>query len=175
VGAGVGGTTKSLLPALTGIQAEYVYTDISKVFLVRGGQKFSNYSFLTRKIFDAEKQPSAQGIQEGYFDIVVASNVLHATKDIRATMRHVRALLRQYGLLFLWELTENQTWLDMTFALLEGWARHSDNIRLDRPTLSTPQWKDLMGNTGWPNIYHFPEDLSEAHVLGNTVFIAEAD
>ena len=72
------------------------------------------------------------------------------------------------------ELTENQTWLDMIFALLEGWARHADDIRTDRPTLSIPQWQSLVRATGFSGLEHFPVDRADAQAISNTVFIVKA-
>ena len=46
VGAGTGGTTASALPALSGVDAEYWFTDLSDLFLARAGRKFSDYPFV---------------------------------------------------------------------------------------------------------------------------------
>ena len=174
VGAGVGGTTKSLLPVLAGVNAEYVFTDVSKSFLSKANKRFGSYGCLQRQIFDLEKDPEPQGFAAGSFDVIVAANVLHATTDIRITMRRVHALLQPHGVLLLMELTENQTWLDMIFALLDGWARHSDDIRTDRPTLSIPQWQTLLSATGFSSVRHFPANPADAQAVSNTVFIVKA-
>jgi epothilone polyketide synthase E len=174
VGAGVGGTTKSLLPVLKGVDAEYVFTDVSKFFLSKANKKFGDYSGLHRQILDLEQEPGPQGFRPRSFDVIVAANVLHATTDIRVTAQRVYSLLQPEGILLLMELTENETWLDMIFGLLEGWARHSDDIRTDRPTLSIPQWQTLLKATGFSTIHHFPADLDDAHAIRNTVFIVKA-
>jgi SAM-dependent methyltransferase len=173
VGAGVGGTTKSLLPVLTGVNAEYVFTDVSKLFLSKAHKKFGDCGFLRRQIFDLERDPEQQGFAQESFDVIVAANVLHATTDIRLTVQRVHSLLKPGGTVLLMELIENQTWLDMIFALLEGWARHSDDIRSDRPTLTIPQWQTLLRTTGFSSVAHFPTDLADARAISNTVFIVE--
>ena len=38
--------------------------------------------YATYRTFDVERAPSAQGIAAGTYDIVLANNVLHATRDI---------------------------------------------------------------------------------------------
>jgi SAM-dependent methyltransferase len=174
IGAGVGGTTKSLLPVLTTVNTEYVFTDVSKLFLSRSQKKFAEYAFVRRQIFDLEKEPEQQGFAAESFDVIAAANVLHATTDIRVTMRRVHSLLQPHGVLLLMELTENQTWLDMIYGLLEGWGRHSDDVRTDRPTLSIPQWHTLLKATGFSSMHHFPPDLADAHAISNTVLIARA-
>ena len=173
VGAGVGGTTKSLLPVLAGVNAEFVFTDVSKSFLTKANKRFGGYACLQRQIFDLEKEPEPQGFSPASFDVIVAANVLHATTDIRVTMRRVHSLLQPRGVLLLMELTENQTWLDIIFALLDGWARHSDDIRTDRPTLSIPQWRTLLAATGFSSVRQFPTNLADAQAVSNTVFIVK--
>jgi 2-polyprenyl-3-methyl-5-hydroxy-6-metoxy-1,4-benzoquinol methylase len=42
---------------------------------------------------------------EGEFDLILAANVLHATKDMRRTMRHVYSLLAPGGVVVAPELT----------------------------------------------------------------------
>jgi SAM-dependent methyltransferase len=174
VGGGVGGTTKSLLPVLRDGAAAYVFTDVSKLFLARASRKFAEYGFVERQILDLEKDPDAQGFPPRSFDVVVAANVLHATTDIESTVQRVHALLRPSGFLLLMELTENQSWLDMTFALLDGWGRHADRIRTDRPTLTIPQWQSLLEATGFSGVAHFPGDPADARAISNTTFVAGA-
>jgi len=173
VGAGVGGTTKPLLEVLAGSRAEYVFTDVSRLFLAKAAKKFADYPYLDRQLLDLEKELEPQGFGAKSFDVIVAANVLHATTDIEATVERVYSLLRPEGVLLLMELTENQTWLDMIFALLPGWGRHSDRIRTDRPTLSIRQWQTLLAAIGFSSVHHFPVDVRDAEAISNTVFVVK--
>ena len=63
-----------------------------------------------------------QGFQAEYYDVVVASDVLHATTDMPNTMRNVRSLLKPGGNLLLIEETgcgKLMRWLP--FATLPSW------------------------------------------------------
>ena len=61
---------------------------------------------MTNKVLDIEKPPSDQGYEPHSYDVVIASNVLHATSSIQKTLAHVRQLLRPGGYLLLAELTD---------------------------------------------------------------------
>ena len=90
VGAGTGTTTKHLLEPLTVptsqvFTAKYSrldFTDISASFLARAEESFSSYPKIHYGLYDVEKDPAAQGFEEGSYDLLVASNVSynHAKK-----------------------------------------------------------------------------------------------
>ena len=70
-----------------------------------------------------------QGFGVGRYDVVCATNVLHATRDMAATLVGCKALLRPGGLLLANELTAKTTFLTLTFGLTEGWWLYSDPTR----------------------------------------------
>ncbi|MEK7727448.1 MAG: polyketide synthase dehydratase domain-containing protein, partial [candidate division KSB1 bacterium] len=101
VGAGTGGTTAFVLPVLRAANAEYVFTDVSPLFLAKAKEKFRDYGFVQYHTLDIERAPRTQNFSGHEFDIVLATNALHATADLRQTLRHVQELLREDGLLLL--------------------------------------------------------------------------
>ncbi|MEO0947656.1 MAG: amino acid adenylation domain-containing protein, partial [Cyanobacteria bacterium J06641_5] len=60
VGAGLGSTTKHILPLLPATGIEYHFTDISQYFLQRARQQFGDYEFLTTSLLNLEQAPTAQ-------------------------------------------------------------------------------------------------------------------
>ncbi|MFM8331206.1 MAG: polyketide synthase dehydratase domain-containing protein, partial [Candidatus Methylumidiphilus sp.] len=91
IGGGTGGASSALLPHLPAGRSEYVFTDISAAFTRQAQDTFAAYPFIRYATLDIEKDPAAQGFEAQAYDIVVASNVLHATVDLAATLRHVTA------------------------------------------------------------------------------------
>src|SRR5262249_31551384 len=83
IGAGTGGTTQDIAPALPVGRSEYTCADISPLFLHRASRRFSGESSLRYQILDIERDPETQGFAPGRYDIVLAANVLHATADVR--------------------------------------------------------------------------------------------
>ncbi len=65
----------------------------------------------------------------GTFDILFATNVLHATRDMEVTIQNCKALLRKGGLLIANELTTKTEFLTLTFGLTDGWWLHDDSNR----------------------------------------------
>lgn len=81
VGAGTGGTTAKVLPALKSKYGErlfstYTYTDVSGGFMTAARDRFSaeteNMEFA---VLDISKDPAEQGFQLESYDLILASNV----------------------------------------------------------------------------------------------------
>jgi yersiniabactin nonribosomal peptide/polyketide synthase len=91
VGGGTGGTTAWLLPEFRGVPAlEYHFTDISALFTRRAQQKFADYDFVHYNELDLEKEAQSQGFQAQSYDLIVAANVIHATRHIGHTLDNLR-------------------------------------------------------------------------------------
>jgi len=124
IGAGTGATTSLVLPEVEALGGEYVFTDVSQAFVDRARTKFSAQARVEFARLDIEYDLASQGFRLGDFDMVIAANVLHATRRLDETLAHVRDLLRAGGMLLLIEATEQVRFGDLTFGLTEGWWRH---------------------------------------------------
>jgi acyl transferase domain-containing protein/acyl carrier protein/ubiquinone/menaquinone biosynthesis C-methylase UbiE len=154
VGAGTGGATTHVLGLLAELSApvEFLYTDVSSGFTHHGKAAFgARYPFVEFKVLDIEKDPAAQGISARGFDVVFASNVLHATRNIARTLAHVKALVRPGGAVFLNEMTASRDFGTLTFGLLDGWWLYDDPAsRLPfSPLLDVRQWRLALENAGF--------------------------
>jgi len=174
IGAGTGATTSALLPALPPETTAYYFTDVSGLFLHHAERKFADYPFVRYGHFDIECDGETDSYPKGSFDVIVATNVLHATKDLRRTAAHVRALLAPGGILILCESTSYLPWFDITTALIEGWQRFDDGLRDDHPLIDSEAWKALLEGSGFDRVMAFPGEDSPARVLGQHVFVARA-
>jgi acyl transferase domain-containing protein/acyl carrier protein len=158
IGAGTGGTTAGILPRLAGHPVEYVFSDVSDVFVHNARDKFRQYPFVRYPVLDIERDPADQGFAAGQFDILVAANVLHATADLRQAVTHVQRLLTPGGMLVLVEGTRKSAWLDLIFGLTEGWWRFRDHdLRPDHPLLSQSRWKRLLTGAGFDQPLAVPD------------------
>ena len=150
IGAGTGGTTAHVLPLLPVDRTEYVFTDVSTLFTAKSESKFRAYPFVRYRLLDISRDPKEQDYKAGQFDIILAANVLHATPDLRQTLRHVKQLLSRRGLLLLLEGTSPQRWIDLIFGLTEGWWLFSDlELRPSHPLLSRDRWLRLLKDAGF--------------------------
>ncbi len=175
IGAGTGGTTASVLPALaaSGKEVHYVYTDISRAFLRHGEQRFAEeHPYVRFQRLDISADPDTQGFASGSADLVVAANVLHATADLLATLRAVTRLLRPGGRLVLNEASSNVLTATLTFGLLDGWWLHEDaELRLPgSPLLSASGWRKALALAGFTRSRALPADegLSQHVVVAET-------
>jgi acyl transferase domain-containing protein/SAM-dependent methyltransferase/acyl carrier protein/NADP-dependent 3-hydroxy acid dehydrogenase YdfG len=153
IGAGTGGTTAHLLPLLKEVPCEYVFSDVSRLFLEGAREKFSDFPFLRFVLLDVEHPPEAQGFASQQFDLIIAANVLHATRDLRQTLGHVRNLLVPGGLLALMEGYQVTRWIDLVFGLTEGWWRFADtDLRPSHPLLPLETWKLTLEQIGFSDV-----------------------
>jgi SAM-dependent methyltransferase/acyl carrier protein len=173
IGAGTGATAAAVLPALEGAGATYTFTDVSQWFLDHAGRKFAAYPFVDYGILDIESGGSGQGYRPGSYDVVVATNVVHATRDVRATLENVRSLLAPGGVLVLCEVTTYLSWFDITTALIEGWQAFGDPWRQGHPLLSAGTWLEVLAASGFERCQAYPESGSPAEALGQHVLIAQ--
>jgi malonyl CoA-acyl carrier protein transacylase/SAM-dependent methyltransferase len=175
LGAGTGATTSSLLPVLPAHRTAYHFTDLSELFLNRARRKFEAYPFVHYHVFDMEADPERQEFPLHSCDVVLATNVLHASFDIGGTLERVRSLIAPGGLLLLCEATTPHSWHDVTTALIEGWHQHEDDIRDDQPLLSPEQWQEILDRAGFERTLVLPDAGSPANVLGQHVIVARVD
>ena len=139
IGAGTGGTTLPVLQTLTQkgrpMFSDYDFTDISPGFFDPARSLLKDWLGKVRfKTLDIERDPNAQGFTEGSYDLVIASNVLHATKSMDNTLENVRRLLKPGGRLALIELTRLRPAWSIVFGLLPGWwngKSSSSSIKYD--------------------------------------------
>lgn len=146
VGAGVGGVSNYVFKMLEKYadKIEYVYTDVSKFFLIHA-RKCYKYSFLKFEVLNIEKELEAQGYKENSFDVLIASNVIHATEDINVTLDIVCRLLKHDSKIILNEMNDMFAFLCPLAIFLDGWWLFSDeHLRIkNSPLLSVEQWTRL--------------------------------
>ena len=118
------------------------------------------------QVLDLETEMATQGLVEGSFDLIVASNVIHATTDLRRTLTRLRALLAPGGLLLMLEITARERWVDLSFGLTEGWWRFTDtDLRPEYPLLPRSDWMDLLASCGFEAAALNPEHSASSEVV----------
>jgi SAM-dependent methyltransferase len=151
VGAGTGSGTVSILGRIGEAYTSYMYTDISSGFFERAGERFQAHAHkMVFKTLDISKDPTTQGFNPQSYDVVVATNVLHATTPLKETLRNARRLLKPGGYLVNMELAQSDA---MRFTLvvgcLSGWWVGEDDGRRGGPLLTPTEWENILGETGF--------------------------
>ena len=174
IGAGTGGTTAAVLPALPTEGVSYTFSDVSPFFLTRAAERFAEHRFVRYAELDIERSPADQGHGAGTYDVVIAANVLHATRDLDRTLANVRELLAPGGVLVALESTTHPRWFDVTTGLIEGWQRFDDGWRTDVPLIAARTWRLALEAGGFSAVAIEPgDDAPTAHLLQH-VLIARA-
>ncbi len=176
IGAGTGGTTAALVPiaAAAGTVTEYWFTDVSEHFFDRAEREYADHAFMRFRKYDLDEDPLAQGLPAGHFDLVVAANALHATKDLARAIDGARSLLAPNGVLMLYEVTTHLDWFEMSIALVEGWQHHKDDLRDETPLLTPALWERALRERGFDRVSVYPRSGSPATILGHHVILASA-
>ncbi|KAK4201201.1 Nonribosomal peptide synthetase 14 [Triangularia verruculosa] len=165
IGAGTGGSTRIILPAIGSAFSTYTYTDISSAFFEAAEERFKEYADrMVFKTFDMERDPTDQGFVAGSYDLIIASNVLHATDKLTEMMTNVRTLLKPGGYLVNLEVVNNDPLRNgLPMGGLPGWWIGAESGRPWGPTLTLSQWDDLVSACGFAGIETATPDYDELH------------
>ena len=94
VGAGTGAMTRPVMASLRGFEEkmgracfdEFMYTDISPAFFEAARAEFAEFEGrMFFKTLDLERDVGSQGFELGSYDLVIATNVFHATSNLEQT------------------------------------------------------------------------------------------
>ncbi|KAI1297050.1 putative polyketide synthase [Xylaria venustula] len=176
IGGGTAGTTVPVLEALSRNGKDpsflnFTFTDISSGFFENARTKLARWP--QRIVFqklDISQDPVEQGFDVESFDVIIAANVLHATKDMTVTMSHVRKLLTPGGKLLLLEAGRHPPLL-LPFFLLPGWWYAEDEYRdpEEGPMMPVPVWNRLLLDTGFSGADVAIHDNGKAEVATASV------
>ncbi|KAJ5273329.1 reducing type I polyketide synthase [Penicillium angulare] len=163
IGAGTGGTTTHVMrPLLSSSDtnetqsmvstrcSRYDFTDISPSFFKKAREDFQSYSSrMQYLVLDVEQNPTEQGFELGSYDIVLAANVFHATKNLDVALKDVHTLLKPGGKLIMLEQTGDFVRGGFAFGLLPGWWLSEDNYRSWGPTMTPEKWVNVLKGNGF--------------------------
>jgi ubiquinone/menaquinone biosynthesis C-methylase UbiE/acyl carrier protein len=172
LGGGTGGTTAAILPLLRTFPVDYWFTDVSELFLNRGRRKFASFDFVRYLLFDLDSDSHEQQIRNASFDIILAANVVHASRNLPAALDRIRQLLAPGGALVLLETTKHQACFDMSIGLIEGWQHFEDSERAEHPLLDAEKWCELLKRSGFEETTALPDSDSPAAFVGQHVLLA---
>lgn len=178
IGAGTGGATKAILDMVGDGFSSYTFTDISAGFFLRAQEQFSSLpssSRLVYKVLDISKDPLQQGYAEKAYDLIVASQVLHATPVMRQSLLNTRRLLKPGGYLVVNEGINNDTArLGTIFGAFPGWwlGAEKDGRSLG-PNLAMSEWNELLRGTGYSGC-DSQVTVVDPLLTPNTVFVSQA-
>ena len=115
-----------------------------------------------------------QSLTPGSYDLIVASNVLHATKSLQGTVTNIRKLLKPGGQLFLLENTQDQVDMHMIFGTLLGWWFSKEPERRMSPNAPLGSWDKVLKATGFSGINFEIGDCEDPALQSQSIIISTA-
>lgn len=160
IGAGTGGTTKYIVNHLQshGIPFEYTFTDISSSLVSSARKTFKGVEEMKFELLDIEKPPTPD--HQGAYHVIIATNCIHATRNLDISLGHLRKMLREDGALTLVEITQNMFWLDIVVGLFEGWWLFEDGR--SHALIDELRWQRLMQDAGFQGVLWSDGKMPEA-------------
>jgi amino acid adenylation domain-containing protein len=144
------------------------WSDVSPTFLASARRQFAGEKSILTTLYDLDRAPNSQPLPVASVDVIVATNVLHAAKDIRAVLRNLRQLAGSGGHLLFVETVRRHRVADCTGGLLDGWWAFRDrDLRPDYPLLTVSQWQQVLLEEGFQtSVIPVSEGMGggEAHV-----------
>ncbi|KAI0107448.1 hybrid PKS-NRPS PsoA [Nemania sp. FL0031] len=146
VGAGTGSSTETVFHYIGNNFDTYTFTDISSGFFESARLRFEKNQGLKMdfRVLNIEQPPREQNFAEHSFDLVIASNVLHATKSLSETVANCRSLLRPGGFLVMTEITNETIRVPFMVGTLPGWWLGQEDGRAQSPTVTETQWDSIL-------------------------------
>ena len=150
IGGGTAGLASQVLPLLERGVHSYVFSDVSAGFFPAARQKLAAFPEVDFKILDLEKSALGQEFEAGSFDIIVGTNVVHATSDVQVTLRNINELLAPGGSLLFVEVATPHLWINAVFGLTSGWWHFTDrDLRPHHPLMGSSQWEKVLRKSGF--------------------------
>lgn len=124
---------------------------------------------------DISRDPEEQGYKPHSYDMIIASNVLHATPKLEETMANVRALLKPGGQLVVVEITNRRhSRIGFIFGLFADWWAGTDEGRVLEPFVSIEKWDEILKRVGFSGIDSRFEEDRDGEIFPTSVFRSQA-
>ncbi|KAG6199000.1 Type I Iterative PKS [Claviceps purpurea] len=136
-------------------------------FVVESREKlFPNMDFAT---LDLNQDPFEQGFDGTGYDLIIAVNALHETKNVEESLAHVKKLLRRDGRLLLQELSPSSRWVDYLLGLLPSWFSSGEGGPAKPPYLSQEYLESMLAATGFGTPECVVFDAERPHHVTTTI------
>lgn len=163
IGSGVGGTTATVLAALIDREVDYLFTDVSRFFLVAGQQRFEKNRGLRYALVDINGELPGQGIPAGKADVVIGVNVVHLAHHVGRVLANLRRLLAPGGLLVIVESCRESYQIMLPVRFLasprpgQPVVGHTDfRAGSTRLLLTREEWLTQLHAAGWRTLLDLP-------------------
>lgn len=175
LGAGVGGTSSAVIPALAHLDVDYLFTDVSQFLLSRASERFGAFPYVRYALFDLNADFRAQGLKSNSFDVILCANAMHYASDVAAALARLRELLRPGGWLIFIELVRDSCQMMTSLEFLydeSGGGIRDERQHEDALLIGRERWEALLRAAGANTLMCLPGDDDPLSGIGFRVFAA---
>nr|QHD56300.1 polyketide synthase [Curvularia sp. IFB-Z10] len=152
--ASTGQMTSSVIEDLSlpngALYSKYTFTDPQSTSLAEAKKLFQEVDNMEFRVLDISKDPAEQGFKEDdQYDLIVASNYVHATPSLSSSLINIRKLLAPGGRLLLQELNPESKWPNCILGFLDEWWVGENDGRSDEPYVSPERWAVELKRAGF--------------------------
>jgi hybrid polyketide synthase/nonribosomal peptide synthetase ACE1 len=155
IGAGKGHCTKAILDVLGQNFSSYTCTDADAACfeLIRAQIPAAQAERVHYKVLDLENSPADQDFVAGHYDLVVASNALHAAAELDETLKQIRTLVRPGGYLALLEPTSSSSLaIALGGCVFPAWFGGVEEDRRYSPFATHEKWDQVLQVSGFSGL-----------------------
>ncbi|WP_353463116.1 bifunctional Gfo/Idh/MocA family oxidoreductase/class I SAM-dependent methyltransferase [Mammaliicoccus sciuri] len=173
LGAGTGATTQKVLDKVSeSFTGHYVFTDISKYFLVSAEEMFRHYQFMQYKILDIDNIEDNPIFNKQKFDVIVAVGVINNSRNIKSLLNRLNKMLNKNGKLIIGEAYGESAvmLISQAFMMIEPEDERKYNNLTFLPLKS---WYEIFDETGFNLLTKTPHQTDELSSFNQALFILE--
>jgi hypothetical protein len=129
---------------------KYTFADASSAALSDAKKRYQHLDNMEYRVLDIGRDPSGQGFEDtDKYDLIVASNIIHATENLTFSLANVHKLLAPGGRLLLQELNTTSKWINCILGFLDDWWVGENDGRPDQPYVAPSQWELELRRAGF--------------------------
>ena len=171
IGTGKGSLKSDIIKNLTCDNGQilcsmYTYTSPGYISGKDQEQLFPKMEYRT---LDINQDPFEQGFEDREYDLILAVNALHTTKNLQESLTNVKKLLCPDGRMLLQELCPSSKWVNYVFGILPAWWLGTIDGRTEEPYIGAERWKSELAAAGFGGIEGTVLDAEESHQLTVTM------
>jgi pyochelin synthetase len=171
IGAGVGGTSRELIPTLANFSVDYLYSDVSPFFLNEARHRYAGYPWVRYGLFDLNQDYISQGLRAGSWDAIICSNVLHNAKHMPTVLERLRELGAPGCTLIVIEATREIAALMTSMEFKNGLTGFVDEREaLDQTFFTREQWERLFADARGDLLCAYPRTEDALASVGQVTF-----
>nr|WP_092071402.1 non-ribosomal peptide synthetase [Dendrosporobacter quercicolus]NSL49370.1 non-ribosomal peptide synthetase [Dendrosporobacter quercicolus DSM 1736]SDM25888.1 yersiniabactin nonribosomal peptide synthetase [Dendrosporobacter quercicolus] len=176
IGGRTGNLAGELVKLLTPGKDRYLYTDESAYFTDQAKGRLSEFPPMEYGLLDMNKAPLQQGYEPHAYDVIIADNTLHRTRNVRTVLEHIKTMLAPGGILLFTETTRNNRLMMTTTGFFaDGFSQLEDERSLSGiPLLTAEKWREVLSEKGFAKTIAFPANGQTAEQFGQHLLMAQA-